>query len=234
MPNHITNRLNVEGKKEDIDKLFDFIKSDVNDEDGKFVLIDFNKIIPMPDSLDIPSSTEGEDGQKYLLGHSGNLFQIGAYKKSEHYKKMEALRTQNPKDFDRCIELGKQFLHNIANYGHTDWYSWRIANWGTKWNAYEIVKDGDNTIFFQTAWNGVPKLIRKLASMFPDVTIKYDFADEDAGYNVGSFIMKGYEVENNSPADDSAEAWSLVFDLDVASREDYIEQPDGSFRYKED
>lgn len=74
----------------------------------------------------------------------------------------------------------------------------------------------------------------QLAAKFPEVTIKYDFADEDTGYNVGSYIMSGDEVEDYSPANNSAEAWAIVFDLGVADIEDYEEQPDGSYRYKEE
>lgn len=234
MPNHITNRLRIEGKPEDVQKLFDFIKSDLKDKDGDEILIDFNKIVPMPLSLDIASSSEGEDGKQYLLGLSANILKREAYKRSEHYQKMEAMKVEFPERFDRCLELGRQYLHNIAEYGNQDWYSWSIANWGTKWNAYEISKEDDKTLYFQTAWNGVPQLISQLAIKFPEVSIKYDFADEDAGYNVGSFIMRGEEVEDNSPANDTAEAWALVFDLGVASIDDYVQQPNGSYLYKEE
>ncbi len=234
MPNHITNRLIIEGKEDEVKKVFDFIKSDKNDEDGAPIYIDFNKIMPMSSDLDVPSSSEGEDGKKYLLGLSGNIFQREAYQRSEHYQRMETLKNEAPERFERCLELGRKYLHNIAEYGNEDWYGWRIANWGTKWNAYDIHLEDWNVLYFNTAWSGVPKLISMLAVMFPEVTIKYDFADENTGYNVGSYIMRGEEVEDNSPADDSAEAWAIVFELSVASIEDYEEQPDGSYSYKEE
>lgn len=234
MPNHITSRLHVEGKSEDVKRLFDFIKSDAKDEDGDPILIDFNKILPMPAELDVESSSMGEDGQKYLLGHSCNILEREAYKQSEHNKKMEALKEDNPQFFEKCLQLGRQYLSNIAKYGKTNWYGWRLANWETKWNAYDIRKESEDILYFNTAWSGVPNLISILAAKFPEVTIKYDFADENTGYNVGSYIMKGECVEDNSPADDSAEAWALVFDLGVADIEDYEEQPDGSYQYKEE
>lgn len=109
-----------------------------------------------------------------------------------------------------------------------------LANWGTKWNAYESYIDGDGAIYFQTAWSGVPDLIAQLAAKFPSLTIEYDFADEDVGCNVGSYIFFGEAAVDNSPANDSAEAWAIVFDLGVADREDYEEQPNGSYVYKED
>ena len=234
MPNHITNRIRITGNPEDAQKLYDFIKSDEKDSDGEISVIDFNKIVPMPDSLDISSSSEGEDGKRYLLGMAGNILERQAYQKSDHFKKMETMKVENPKWFEKHMELGRQYLNNIATYGYANWYNWRLANWGTKWNAYESYIDGDGAICFQTAWSGVPDLIAQLAAKFPSLTIEYDFADENTGWNVGSYIMNGDEVEDISPADDSAEAWALVFDLGVADRDDYEEQPDGSYAYKED
>lgn len=234
MPNHITNRLVIEGASEEVAEVFDFLKSDTPNEDGEICLVDFNQIIPMPTDLDVSSSSEGEDGQKYLLGQAGNILQVHSYQESDHCKKMEEMRIANPERFDRCIELGKQYLRNIANYGCTTWYEWRCRNWETKWNAYEIEKVSDNEMKFQTAWSGVTALIRNLAKMFPSVIIKYDYADENTSYNVGSYIFKGEDEEDNSPEDDSPEAWKLVFELGVADIEDYVEQPDGTYKYNDD
>lgn len=188
----------------------------------------------MPEGLDIPSSSDGDDGQQYLCGICGSTLQSYEYKKSSHYQKMMKIKEANPERFEKCLELGRKYLRNIADYGTTNWYEWRCENWGTKWNAYEIEKVSGNEIKFQTAWSGVPVLVSKVASMFPAVTINYDYADEDTSYNVGSFIFKGDEVQDNSPANASPEAWKLVFDLGVAEIEDYVEQPDGTYKYKDD
>lgn len=32
----------------------------------------------------------------------------------------------------------KQAKELIKKYGYADWYDWSIANWGTKWNAYNF------------------------------------------------------------------------------------------------
>ncbi len=234
MPNHITNRIAVYGSQEETAKLFDFIKSDSPDERGEYALFDFNKIVPMPASLDIESSSEAKDGMQYLLYKQSNCLQRAKYASCALVSKMEAMKTEDPERFARHIELGKQYLRNIADHGYSNWYEWRCDIWGTKWNAYEIEKIDDHTITFQTAWGGVPGLIRRLAKKFPNVKIEYDFADEDTSYNVGSFVMAGDDVQDNSPADASPEAWALVFDLGVADPDDYEEQPDGTYKYKED
>lgn len=48
-------------------------------------------------------------------------------------------------------ELRKQF-------GHDNWYDWRKANWGTKWNSYQcslddsMIRRGELVYCFLTAW----------------------------------------------------------------------------------
>ena len=64
------------------------------------------------------------------------------------------------------------------------WSTWCVRYWGTKWNAYDIVKQ-DNTIIFDTAWNGVPRLILLLGDKFKEVDFFYKYADEDWGNNLG-------------------------------------------------
>lgn len=233
MPNHITNRVTVEGPESEVQKFFDFIKASEPNKDGSINPIDFNKIMPMPKELDIVSSSAGEDGMEYLIGISGDIIKRHAYKQSEHYRRMQKLKADAPERFEEILKQGGQYLRNIADFGHKDWYSWRLANWGTKWNAYEQSLEG-NQLYFQTAWSGVPNLIAILAEKFQSLTIEYKYADEDTSYNTGHFIMQGEDIKDLSPEDDSAEAWGLVFELGVADEEDYVRQPDGTYKYRDD
>lgn len=51
MPNHITNRLTINGTDEQVKEVLDFLKSKTTDEEGYRRAIDFNNIIPMPEEL---------------------------------------------------------------------------------------------------------------------------------------------------------------------------------------
>lgn len=75
------------------------------------------------------------------------------------------------------------------------WSSWCPRYWGTKWNAYGLDdfddKNTENTLYFKTAWSGVPRLIALLGNRFPKVTFFYEFADEDFGHNCGFMKITG-------------------------------------------
>ena len=59
MPNHITNILKFKGDSEQVHALHDKIKSD---ELG-YGSIDFNKIIPLPESLNIEAGSRTDEAQ---------------------------------------------------------------------------------------------------------------------------------------------------------------------------
>ena len=61
-------------------------------------------------------------------------------------------------DFNKIIPM----LDEVKGDGY-DYCSWARENWGTKWNAYHDDVIDDNTIKFETAWNGIPELIGVLS-----------------------------------------------------------------------
>tara|TARA_Y100001963_G_scaffold124705_1_gene175681 strand:+ start:815 stop:1351 length:537 start_codon:yes stop_codon:yes gene_type:complete len=68
------------------------------------------------------------------------------------------------------------------------WYSWNVANWGTKWEVGDVECDGDDFSFeceFQTAWSPAEGIFYAIREKFPDVEVSW-FYDEPgvqlAGY----------------------------------------------------
>jgi hypothetical protein len=61
-----------------------------------------------------------------------------------------------------------------------------VANWGTKWNAFDVdINPPDRTIFFNTAWNAPIPIYKALAKQFPTHKISVKYYDEGgwfAGY----------------------------------------------------
>ena len=60
MPNNITNKIVFSGEKENINKVLELIK-------GEDRIIDFDKIVPMPKSMFLPSGSDQEFAIKYAL-----------------------------------------------------------------------------------------------------------------------------------------------------------------------
>lgn len=109
-------------------------------------------------------------------------------------------------------------LDDEQKWGSENTYlNWARANWGTKWVGYQQPdkRNTEDTIYFHTAWNGIPELIHKIAWIFPNVIVEYSFADEDLGSsNCGFYRFKENEVlEEIRFAIGSKEAYELAFEL---------------------
>lgn len=160
MPNWTYNRISC--NKEIADKFLD------KKEDG--YIFDFNKLLPMPTSLNLTSGTIEEyavAGYYVSLNKSErrNVEEILRDGKDDYYKNYwnkyketindflnDLTKLENAKDifkisdneskkkFDNIEQLGKQYVDNIKNHGYAQWYDWCSSNWGTKWNVGEDVK----------------------------------------------------------------------------------------------
>jgi len=126
-------------------------------------------------------------------------------------------------DFNRIIPIPEELANTSApnrtnpitlrdKYGFSDWYEWRCANWGTKWNASEVELNLETPeqiyIKFQTAWSPPIPVIKKIAEMFPFAYLTLDWEEESGYYGrtefakgVMTFDMEGemdcaYRIEN--------------------------------------
>lgn len=198
MPNHVVNFITIKGDEQKKHEMLETIKAD---EFG-IGTVDFNKIIPMPESLDIEAGGRTDNGLKayqdfikvYTLADTRNdldLLNIPI----ESEKAFLEIRSDIKSDE---WELGKQAFQNIQKYGSPTWYEWCINNWGTKWNSYGYEPNTDysesETIYFQTAWSAPHPILEKLSEMYPTITFEHRWADEDLGSNCGSRTHLGGEI----------------------------------------
>ncbi len=134
-------------------------------------------------------------------------------------------------------ETGLTFQHikpeppNIGSDGTVingvmpDWYQWRVENWGTKWDASDVMgpdleeatrwSPAKLTFSFMTAWAPPQPVILKASQDWPTLTfvLSYDEGGMDfGGYDV---YQKGERVEyeeGNSRATTWADAASYRID----------------------
>ena len=221
MPNHVSNRLTITGDTDQVSKVFDAIKGEY--ADGKERLIDFNKIIPMPEILkNVGRGRNTIDGTTVEAWWEDNSTTY-----SDPNKKPERLLTAAEK-------------REIAKTGYPDWYEWSIAMWGTKWNAYDQKRLTENVVYFETAWSAPMPVIRALAKKYEGLNFKLEYADEDIGSNAG--IVKyvcGSVTDDSFPITqmienqelNGAEGAKLWFDLNPESDpKDYGYDP-ATFEY---
>jgi hypothetical protein len=214
MPNYVSNRLEVVcGNEQELNQFLSFVKG----EDRDF---DFNKIIPMPMELrDTSESSTCYQNLAYYLKETDNL-DIAEEIKKKHTLFDMCLPNMVDKSESEIKDMfndGKQSFNNFIKYGFVSWYGWSYANWGTKWNAMEVqIFSGncDATILFDTAWSGVPMLIKKLTEIFPTFKFEYKYADEDFGCNVGyGKTNDNGEFEFTEIEDDSQDAINIATEL---------------------
>lgn len=183
MPNHVKNIVKMKG----ITALPLFTEKE--SYDGKMVqAFDFNKIIPMPESLQVESGSIEDIAIEAALRKIGgmgcqiNRGRVVPGMSGEQYQ--DAVKRCNETEEELC-ELGLKYLANQVRYGATTWYDWCCKNWGTKWNAYENKQLDADTIIFETAWSAPEPVIAQLAKMHPEAEIEHWWADEDTGSNDG-------------------------------------------------
>ena len=195
MPNWTENT--VIAKKELIDR---FLTKDKESGDYFF---DFNKLIPMPEELNLTSGSPEDDAVvayyvsldeqqqqalKEELSLKGSDYYGSYSNKYLNDWNIKIVQRRNPDGFsEEQVALGEKYISNIRKYGRPQWYDWCCSNWGTKWNASDTyVEDvdgnGNVTVTFSTAWSAPMKIIDKFAEYCKDGELHWEYENEDPDF----------------------------------------------------
>ncbi len=155
-----------------------------------------------------------------------NALNISVESPKQLQKLMQAITndSEQPFDFNRIIPIPEELANTSSpnkdnademkkKYGFSDWYDWRVTNWGTKWNASDVELDIETSqqirIRFNTAWSPPTPVITKIAEKFPFAFITLDW-EEEGGYYGNSEYENGrltLEHEGEMDCDYRWEKW---------------------------
>ena len=219
MPNHIINNIRIFGTPALIRKLLESIQ----DDEQSLGTIDFNKIIPMPESLRIECGSNTDKGLKAFA----DFMQVYTLAGTREDADLENIPKEAEEAFLRIRSditpeqwsLGKIAYKNQSKYGVPTWYEWSINNWGTKWNAYECapneLSDDSTVLHFWTAWSPPHPVLQMLSEQHPELEIIHEWADEDIGMNCGrreyqsGDLIYEYYPEGDEATIFACELWGL-------------------------
>ena len=223
MPNHVANRLTISGPPQKLTELVASVEGP--DVDGNESFFSLHRIIPQPkvyleteDSsntmvavwlVDPDVAHEIDAGQKFRVLFNQGL-PIDYFEQARmlhHFKDAPAdldwvgLRAWVQEKHTALIKLGEACVRAYTTHGCHTWYSWRNIFWGTKWDAYDVLREHICTKHtdyiqydFNTAWNTPRTCIELLIQRFPELTLKHSFFDE--GHNFwGSRLYYGGDLE---------------------------------------
>lgn len=254
MPNWVCNHLIIHGENATEIMRSLLIKNENSDCNYD---LDFNKIIPMPEDLNIISGSTTNDCAKLYInamleGCDAYTKYAGLYVKAfgknfymsetEQAETMKSALRYKDHESDELLfktkadvyAYGKRALDNYAKYGAKDWYDWSIQNWGTKWNAChtQINDINEPNIYFDTAWSPPLPVINQLSKKYPDLTFEFAFAEEQAGISTGDMVVQNGEIiKGGFFDDDSKEAYETFFELWGMEDEFRFNEKTGTYEY---
>jgi hypothetical protein len=206
MPNHVENDLVIRGDPETLKAFMDFARGPAGNgtQDAKVELLSAHKFLPMPKELaDTVSGHFGSVGYDAWYGNAERVFAF-PWVKNEGVTSREQL-TEFLRGKDAQYEaMANRYKDNLEKFGHPTWYEWACANWGTKWDVYDVELTGDCSesgslnYSFQTAWSPPIPVIQAMSKRFPSLRFALDYFEGGAGFMGSCVYENDQEVEAGS------------------------------------
>lgn len=204
MPNWCDNELTIRSKRGGVLACLEAIRGDEECEREKPPLIDFDRIIPMPEILKGTTSPPDLRGL-FPLGdeEAGKKILEWEWVREKGITTLEDLRCylEQLPDYEELLAKARKTQQAEAMTGYSDWYSWCVANWGTKWNAQDTVfkkdpTDQEATICFDTAWSPPIPVVETLSRKFPRLSFTLRYWECGVGFKGLFRVHNGTVIAN--------------------------------------
>ena len=97
-------------------------------------------------------------------------------------------------DFEMILPTPRDLLEGQG------WYDWRVANWGTKWNAddsaLEEISAEEMVYYFMSAWSPPIQVIAALGKNFPSLSFNLQYSEPGCAFK-GRFVVENGLVTFN-------------------------------------
>lgn len=206
MPNWVSIALTVTADNEEgQQQLAEFVSSvsqvdSIEKAQYENEVFTFRNIVPIPSCL-----TETIEGSMASIGYEawfGNADIALGYglARQQGISTIAELRDYLDNLNARYRELGALAKAAEEETGHRSWYSWCIANWGTKWDACSphILENRDRkfVVSFDTAWSVPEPVLSAMVDRFPALVFNAEFQEPGMGFG-GNFYGHGDADEAN-------------------------------------
>lgn len=214
MPNYVSNHVTFIGESEHLEqlktKLFTIKQQPehCHSTDTLF-MVDFNKLIPMPKSLNLPDSSILENSCNLLTLNRQLRFialekELGEQEMTHYCQQLSPFLNIDRATLNQVIDLlesnqtlqtncglnlklGETALINEHLFGYRTRSEWCLMNWGTKANAItqsigDITNEARWSVAFDTV-ESVPELyFEALSAACPEIFITVRYADEGLNF----------------------------------------------------
>lgn len=163
--------------------------------------VDFNIVLPMPESLYVESGSSN-DFDMYIYLSDKMLKSLDEVRKNplsnlienqfskdwlkEISERVMEYAKENPDRIELSYQRGSILINNYKNYGAITWYEWCNKVWGVKWNASDSYIENES-IEFNTPWGPPVGWLEKLASLGIPFILKWE--EESGCY--GTYVSDG-------------------------------------------
>jgi len=163
MPNHCHNRVTIYGSGNDTEETREQIAKLKEIFEGESI---FTQIIPEPDWHNTPLMSS--DVKRYTFSEpKGKVGELPQY-------------VEDP---------WRRLVFKSTGISDDRWYDWRLQNWDTKWDAYDVAIVDDDPdqleVEFSTAWSPPEAICSAIREQYPDLAVSWFYDEpgcEIAGY----------------------------------------------------
>ncbi|MFC1454362.1 hypothetical protein ACFLQL_04185 [Verrucomicrobiota bacterium] len=160
-----------------------------------------------------------------MANWNSNLLEVEGPQKDIDRMKKAVKGKESVFDFEKILPTPKELLASGSpqqdeatgkkfkdKYGATDWYVWRVKNWGTKWDLDPNGLDWyGNTLVFDSAWSPPASIIRFISEQYPTLIFKLEYCEPCMSFAGNVEFKAGKTIVDDFTEDTHSELFKKCF-----------------------